>query len=319
MARKGSVLFSVRAPIGAVNIANTDYCIGRGLSSVSLHRGDNKYLYYLLRYLKPSIEQKGTGSTFKSITKTTLEDLVVPLPPLDTQRKIVAILDKAEATQRLRAEADALMQQLLQSVFLEMFGDPELNPKNWPIKEFDYFAKIDTEMTNNFEKYADYPHIGIENIQKDTGALIEYKLVREQTLTSGKYIFTKKHIIYSKIRPYLNKVAIPSFDGVCSADAYPLLVNREHTNRYFFAHVLRSKCFLNYILRLSDRTNIPKVNRGQLQSFTCICPPIELQDKFAKIGEEIENLKLSQEMSHKENEVLFSSLMRKAFTGELVA
>ena len=118
-----------------------------------------------------------------------------------------------------------------------------------------------------------------------------YKEVGAQNLTSGKYLFTKDHIIYSKIRPNLNKVALPDFDGLCSADAYPLLVNKNNTNRYFFAYILRSKYFLNNILKLSDRTNIPKVNKDQLRSFECICPPIELQKEFSRRVEAVEKLK----------------------------
>ncbi|MGD9775644.1 MAG: restriction endonuclease subunit S, partial [Methanosarcina sp.] len=265
------------------------------------------------------LENSASSAVVPLLNKTDISNINIKLPPLETQKKIVSILEKAEETRKLRAQADELTQKLLQSVFLEMFGDLETNPKGWVVKSFDYFAKIDTKMVKEFTAYENKPHIGIENIEKDTGDLINYNEVGAQNLTSGKYIFTKEHIIYSKIRPNLNKVALPNFDGLCSADAYPLLVNKNHTNRYFFAYILRSKYFLDNILKLSDRTNIPKVNKDQLRSFECVCPPLELQNRFAEYVEHVEKTKKYQKQSSFEINNLFDALMQKAFTGELVA
>lgn len=278
---------------------------------------------YLLLFLNSElftkqIERLITGSAQPNFGPSHLMLVKLLLPPLETQQKIVSILEKAEETKKLRIQADEFTQELLQGVFLEMFGDLEINPKGWVVKGFDYFAKIDTKMTKDFTIFENKPHIGIENIEKDTGNLINYKEVGTQNLTSGKYIFTENHIIYSKIRPNLNKVALPDFDGLCSADAYPLLVNKNHTNRHFFAHILRSKYFLDNMLKLSDRTNIPKVNKDQLRSFECICPPIELQNKFAEIAEQVGKTKQSQQQSSLEINTLFDALMQKAFMGELV-
>jgi len=278
-----------------------------------------EYLFYYLQTLRKRIMDLSYGGAQPHISQGFVKNIEVVLPPLSIQKKIVTILEKAEAIKKIRTQADELTNQLLQSVFLEIFGDPIKNPKKWDIKSFDYFAKIDTDMTIDFEKYASYPHIGIENIERDTGNLVNYKKVGEQKLTSGKYIFSKEHIIYSKIRPNLNKVALPSFDGLCSADSYPLLMNKEHTNKYFFTFILRSSSFLNYILKYSSRTNIPKVNKEQVKGFQCICPPKELQNRFQKIIKNTEKLKEKQQELREKGDELISVLMQKAFTGELVA
>ena len=96
------------------------------------------------------------------------------------------------------------------------------------------------------KKYSDYPHIGIDSIEKGTGELKGFKTVSEDNVISGKYLFSPNHIIYSKIRPNLNKVALPCFYGLCSADAYPILPNSENCNRIFLAYVMRSNYFLEY-------------------------------------------------------------------------
>ena len=164
---------------------------------------------------------------------------------------------------------------------------------NWPVADFDDFAKIDAVMTTEYEKYANYPHIGIDSIEKDTGRLSGYRTVREDNVISGKYIFTPNHIIYSKIRPNLNKVALPDFDGLCSADAYPILPNSKNCNRIFLAIVLRSNFFLSYVTGLSARSNMPKVNRKQIAGFKMPLPPLDLQERFAAFVEQSDKSKFA--------------------------
>ena len=167
---------------------------------------------------------------------------------------------------------------------MEQFGDPVKNERGYPVLPFAAFASIDAQMTTDYAKYADYPHIGIDSIEKDTGRLRGYRTVAEDGVKSGKYVFTKDHIIYSKIRPNLNKVALPTFDGLCSADAYPILPNTEICNKSYLAYVLRSQWFLSYIIPLSGRTNMPKANREQINGFTWSLPPLDLQaDRIAYI------------------------------------
>ena len=149
------------------------------------------------------------------------------------------------------------------------------------IRPFSDFASIDAQMTTDYKKYADYPHIGIDSIEKDTGKLSGYRTVAEDNVKSGKYLFTKEHIIYSKIRPNLNKVALPTFCGLCSADSYPILPNNEMCNREYLAYVLRSQWFLAYIVPLSGRSNMPKVNREQINGFSWPLPPLDEQEQFA--------------------------------------
>lgn len=146
-------------------------------------------------------------------------------------------------------------------------------------------------MIHDFHNYEDYPHIGIDSIEKDTGNILAYRTIGEDHVISGKYLFTANHIIYSKIRPNLNKVALPDFDGLCSADAYPILPIEGKSNRYFLAFILRSNLFLSYILAFSNRTNLPKVNKAQIERFRCPLPPIEMQDRFAVFYKQVDKSK----------------------------
>ena len=156
-------------------------------------------------------------------------------------------------------------------------------------------------------------HIGIDSIEKETGLLKGYRTVAEDGVISGKYHFTPAHIIYSKIRPNLNKVALPEFEGLCSADAYPILPIEGKCNRVFLAYDMRSSFFLDYILQFCNRTNLPKVNRKEVSGFKTPLPPMDLQNEFARFVTQVDKSKAVIQKSLEEAQLLFDSLMQQYF------
>ena len=265
-----------------------------------------KYLYYALQAAK--IPNLGYSRHFKVV-----KELEIRMYSRDEQDEIVHVLEKIDHLIEQRHAETTYLDQLVKSRFIELFGDLKSNPMEWPVVPFTEFAKIDGNMTMDYEKYADYPHIGIDSIEKGTGAIKGYRTVREDGVISGKYIFTSQHIIYSKIRPNLNKVALPDFEGVCSADAYPILPNHDNCNRVFLAIALRSEYFLEYILQFSSRTNLPKVNRKEIAGFRMPLPPLKLQEQFAAFVEQTDKSKLAVQKGLQELEILKKSLMQQYF------
>ncbi|MCC7575935.1 MAG: restriction endonuclease subunit S [Methanomethylovorans sp.] len=287
-----------------------DFPFFLGADGVKLLKNRNKnveckYLYYCL--LNSRIPNTGYNRHFKW-----LKEIQIMICPIEKQKKIIDILDKAKSLIDLRKKQIEKMDLLIKSKFIEMFGDPVTNPKKWRVVTFAEVATIDTHMTTDWEKYNGLPHIGIENIEKDTGHITKLKLVRDSELISGKYIFDKRHIIYSKIRPNLNKVALPDFTGVCSADAYPILP-KSNTTRYYLAFILRSQHFLDYILSHSDRTNIPKVNKKQLAGFELPLPPVEDQNSFTLFVDSVEEQKYMLQHGLHKMEINYKSLMQEYF------
>ena len=235
------------------------------------------------------------------------------LQPIERQRQIADLLWAMERVKIAYRELIARTDDLVKSQFIEMFGDMAENPFGWPIVGFDDAAVIDATMTTDYEKYADYPHIGIDSIEKDTGRLSGYRTVREDNVKSGKYIFGPQHIIYSKIRPALNKVALPDFEGLCSADAYPILPREDVCMKEFLAHVLRSDFFLQYILAFSGRSQMPKVNRKQISGFRFPLPPIEKQRAFVEFMQQRDKSKFAAQQALKEVTDAQKALMKKIF------
>lgn len=257
---------------------------------------ERDYLLHLVRSLR--LGEGFSGSTIPHIYFKDYGRIEVPLPPLGAQKRIVSQLGLVEA-QITQAEAQIeQLDRLVKSRFVEIFGDLKLNKYNWPIEPFESFAVIDTHMANNLDAYANKPHIGIDSIESNSGRLSGYRTVAEDGIISGKYPFTAQHIIYSKIRPALNKVALPDFDGVCSADAYPILPAKERCNRIYLAQVMRSSYFLDYVLPLSGRAQMPKVNKKALQGFSMPLPPLELQQEFAAFVSQVDKSGFATHCDH---------------------
>ena len=315
---EGDLLMTIVGTIGRVAIVPKELkgiCLQRSVAVIKPEREvvNNRYLMYQLQNMRPFLEKEARGVAQKGIYLKQVSQLDIKLPELEHQMQIVKVLDKASKLIFLRRQQLAKLDELVKARFVEMFGDFKNNSKNWPIVKFDELAKIDGNMTTDYEKYADYPHIGIDSIEKETGELKGYRTVKEDGVVSGKYIFTPQHIIYSKIRPNLNKVALPDFEGLCSADAYPILPNPKNCNRIFLALTMRSDYFLDYILQFSARTNLPKVNRKEIAGFSMPLPPLSLQNDFATFVERVSQQKQTIQQSLDKLELMKKALMQEYF------
>jgi type I restriction enzyme M protein len=127
------------------------------------------------------------------------------------------------------------------------------------------------------DEFLDLIHVGAGNIESQTGKLIDLKTAREEGLISGKFLFDETMVLYSKIRPYLMKVTRPDFQGLCSADIYPLAPLPNEITRDYLFYLLLSKNFTDYAIQGSARAGMPKVNREHLFEFRTRVPPIKKQ------------------------------------------
>ena len=318
--KDGDILFAKMAETKKTIIIDKkteNYLFSTGFFAIRPRNGviTTKCLYYLLNS-KTFLSQKdinSSGATQKAITNTGLEKINVNIPLLSKQDSLVKQFDLLTNIINNFHKQLEKYDTLIKSRFIEMFGDLVKNTKNWKIKNFTKCAEIDTNMVKDFEKYADYPHIGIDSIEKETGILSGYRTVKEDNVISGKYLFTPEHIIYSKIRPNLNKVAMPNFEGLCSADAYPILVKKNIATREYITYVMRSDFFVSYILAFSRRANMPKVNKEQVESFDLPVPPLDLQNQFASFVQQIDKSKFAVQKSLEKAETLYKSLMQEYF------
>ena len=286
----GDVLISWSASLGVFEWNKEEAWLNQHIFKVVFNKlpVDKRYFIHQARYVINRGAMLAHGATMRHLTKKVFESLPFSSPNRSEQLTIAKRFDDIQGEIDLAEKQISKLDSLVKSRFVEMFGDFKTNVKCWPVANFDSFAFIDTHMTKDFDKYADEPHIGIDSIEAKTGRLVGYRTVAEDKLVSGKYPFTAKHIIYSKIRPNLNKVALPDFSGLCSADAYPIKPIEGKSNRVFLAHVMRSDYFLDYILPLSGRAQMPKVNKDAIRGFSMPLPPIDLQNTFAAFAAQVD-------------------------------
>ena len=269
-----------------------------------------KYFYYFLSGLK--LENHGYSRHYKF-----LKENQIIIPPLLAQKKIAAILEKAERLKEWRKEADRLTDEFLKSTFLEMFGGPHMNPKGWEKTKLSKIAKIEKNQISPDNISAGTNYIGLEHIESNTGKIIEVNSLNENELKSSKFRFTSEHILYGKLRPYLNKISLPFFDGVCSTDILPICPNKSKTNKYFIAFLLRHPYFVSLATIRSTGANLPRISPNELGNFEVICPSIQFQNEFARVVEQIEKVRIIQKPLKENIDDLFEILMQKAFKGEL--
>lgn len=320
MLGEGDLLISLTGNVGRVAILEKKFlpaALNQRVACLRLKTDklSKKYLFHILNsdFFERQCIQSSKGVAQKNMSTEWLKDYRIPLYPKEKQTKITEILDKLRNIITFRNQELQKLDDLIKARFVELFGDLKSNSKGWPIVSFTECAEIDTNMIHNFDGYEDYPHIGIDSIEKETGRLSGYRTVAEDGLVSGKYLFTEKHIIYSKIRPNLNKVAMPDFVGVCSADAYPILAKDNVCVKEYLVYTMRSKYFLDYILSFSNRTNLPKVNKRQVEGFALPLPSIELQRQFATFVTESDKSKATVQAALDKAQLLFDSLMQEYF------
>ncbi|MCG7333699.1 restriction endonuclease subunit S [Sporosarcina sp. ACRSM] len=163
-------------------------------------------------------------------------------------------------------------------------------PSEWEIVQFKECCSIVSGLVDpNNEIYREYPHIGNANIEKESGKLLEYSLVKDENLISGKFLFNENHVLYGKINPHFAKATYPRFKGLCSADMYPIDVNNEILTPEYLLYSILDKRFTKAMTANSARTGIPKVNKQEIDSFKFVLPSIQEQQKIASILSTVDN------------------------------
>lgn len=270
-----------------------------------------------------AVDAETTGTTRKRISRSKLGEVAIPLPPLPEQKRIVGILDEAfasiaaakAAAERNLQNARALFESHLNAVFTS-------KGKGWVARTFSEVCEISSTLVDpRLPKYLNLPHIGGANIEAKTGELIDLKTAKEEGLISGKFLFDETMVLYSKIRPYLMKVARPYFTGLCSADIYPLCAKKGQLDRDFLFHLLLSPQFTEYAIMGSARAGMPKVNREHLFAFRVHLPSLTMQRQYARQLDALsaETSRLSAHYARKLEllEELKKSLLHRAFAGLL--
>ncbi len=325
MVYEGDFILSNSMSFGRPYIMKTTGCIHDGWLVLHQPKVDPDYLYHALSsdLVFDQFDQLAAGSTVRNLNIGLAKSVEIPYPPLAEQQRIVGLLDEAFegiATAKANAEknlqnARALFESHLQSVFTQ-------RGPGWVEKRLADVCTITSTLVDPRKKeFLDLTHVGAGNIESKTGIFVDLKTALEEGLISGKFLFDESMVLYSKIRPYLMKVARPDFPGLCSADMYPLSPISHEITRNFLFHLLLSKTFTDYAILGSARAGMPKVNREHLFEFKTWLPNLTQQKAIASqldaLSSETHRLADLYERKLAALDSLKKSLLHQAFTGEL--
>jgi type I restriction enzyme S subunit len=320
---KGSILFTSRAPIGLVAIANIDVATNQGFKSIILHKGYYPlYIYYVLKYYSKRIEYLGTGSTFMELSKANFSEFQIPIPDtIEEQIRIASILSKTESTIIGRRETIELADELIRSTFLTMFGDPLLNDFNWkksPLKKFGHILTGNTPPRNNRGNYSTnhIEWVKTDNIiegrilvDKATEYLSETGLKAARQVNEGALLVT---CIAGSIES-IGRAALTD-----RKVAFNQQINAIQPNTNVLPNFLYWLFKINRLYVQSHSTNAMKriIKKGTFEQILMILPPKSQQRKFSEVVDNVEILKKSFYGSLSELEDLYESLTQDIFNNK---
>jgi len=261
-----SVIVSTRATIGRIGINRVPITTNQGFKNIVIQDSGRlipEYVALALTKLVPIMNEWATGGTFKEISKSIFSELQIPLPPLDVQKEIVA---EIEGYQKVIDGA----RQVVENYKPRIDIDPE-----WPMVELGEVCSLGGSITTDVN--LTLPYIGADSIESHTGKILKIESAGSQNVSGPIYKFSGKRLLYSKIRPYLNKLTVVDLKGYCSSDMYPLVPDPTKVHITYLTTYMLSDRFNEQIRGYYERASIPKINRSQLFGTEIPLPPLATQ------------------------------------------
>ena len=329
LSRPGDLILCIRATIGDRNWSDKEYCLGRGVAGLRARAAalSRAYLGHWLDHATPVLRARGRGATFLQVSKGDIASLQIPLPALAEQKRIAGILDAADALRAKRREALAQLDTLLQSTFLDMFGNPVTNPMGWDVTTVDRIGSVQGGLQVTSKRRSlpiERPYLRVANVFRGFLELDEIKTIRltdtEELRTSLEY----EDILI--VEGHGNKEEI----GRCARwdGSIAQCVHQNHLIRLRCDRSKASPLYVeNYINSPGGRKSLTGTSRttsglntisvSKVRGSEIQVPPLDLQHRFATIVESIEQQKSRQQTHLAELDTLFASMQSRAFRGEL--
>lgn len=282
--------------------------------------------------LKDIIYDKAAGCAQPNISPNEIGEIEIYVPSIETQKKIVEVLDKSQSLIDKKKEQIELLDGLLKSRFIEMFGDPVNNPKGWNVKKL---KEISTDINNgNTPKGGEkvYVENGImflrsQNVWKKKLVLDDVAYIDEEThikmkktsLKNRDILMTKTGRINTENSSLGRAAMFIGEDDSANINGHVYLIRlQEEVNNEFILYILTSNEYRGYIRSVCvGGIDKRQLNKEHIEEFPIIFPPIELQNEFTNLVRKIDEIKSKMEATLSELEDNFNSLMQKAFKGEL--
>jgi len=330
--QKDNVLIATRVGIGKSVVNTIDIAISQDITGLIIdkQRVNPNFIVRFLHhpYVIKELEKLSQGSTIKGLQRSHIENLAIPIPPLETQQKIVAILDKAEEIKRLRAEANAQTQKLIQSVFLDMFGDPVKNPKGWSTSRIgDVTSKISSGSTplGGREVYSKSGKLFIrsQNVLMNRLNLDDVAYIDNATHTNMKRTWVNcGDVLLNITGASIGRVAwYDGENGSANVNQHVCIIRPNHKMILpeVLAFQISMPSFQQKIMMKQSGATRQAFTFTQISDFKIILPDLALQNHFLSIMRAINGV--GQKQKEQDSQLLLNknNLLSNAFNGELVA
>lgn len=297
----------VGATAGKINRSRFECAIGRSVAAVRTcsKQVEQNYLHAFLSTKVIELRNRSQGAAQAVITREMLQDIEIPLPPLAEQQRIAALLDTADRILKQRELAIAKLDQLAQSVFVDMFSNCTNfeSIKSVVLKNKITPPEVDQQVWS----------LSLDQIESNTGTLQNKMMVDFKKLGNSTFYFEPPVVLYSKLRPYLNKVFMPTDCGYATTELVPLYCNEKKVLPIYLLSVLRSKKFVEFANINSGGAKMPRVIMDKFWDYEFAVPSIQQQQKYADFFTSILNQKRYCLHVYSLNKALLSSLQHQSF------
>ena len=300
IAKENDILISVRAPIGALNYAAEECCIGRGLAAITIEDDfERNYVFHFLKAQNKELNNKGTGSTFKAISKSVLEDLQVPIIGKKEQEIIMNMMDIIEEIIRQRKQELQKYEDLIKARFVEMFGTIHDNKFEYDICTIQSVCEQIKDGTHQTPEYTD-------------DIINGFKFLSSKDVTSGKinwdgikYIPECLHNnLYKRIAPRKGDIllakngttgvaAIVDVDEIFDIYVSLALLRPIEMNSIYLCAAINSQETKEQFNRSLKGIGVPNLHLGEIKKTKILNPPIKMQNEFANFVAQVDKSKLT--------------------------
>lgn len=328
----GIVLGRSGASFGQTHHCEKDFWPHNTALYVTDFRGnDSRFVFYRLSLV--DFTRHNTGGAQQSLNRNFIYPITIPIPPIAEQRAIAEALRDVDALlgamdQLIAKKRDlkqAAAQQLLSGQtrlpgFELKTGNKKTEigviPADWEVRRLLSAVRIaNGQVDPKVDPYRSMTLVAPDHIESSTGRLLARVSASDQKAISGKYMFEKGDVVYSKIRPYLKKAILANFDGLCSADMYPLKPSVDVSADFMLAALLGRR-FSEYAESVSVRSGMPKINRAELADYSFALPPFPEQQAIAAVFSDMDAELASLERHRDKMRTLKQGMMQELLTGK---
>lgn len=320
---KGTLLYTIFATLGEVCVLNIDASTNQAIAGIQIvdEKIDSDYLYYFLCSLKNQVNQIGRGVAQNNINMSILRNIEVPIPDKETQQMRSAVLSLIDKQLRMRNKQLQLLDELVKSRFVEMFGDPVYNHKGWKTQSLESICKTIVDCPHSTPRYTDedtgYMCIRTSIVKKNVilWDKIEYISEEEYLNRIKRKKPEKGDIIYTREGAILGIAAIIDRECNVALGQRSMLLSPD-TNKCisrFLSSAMNFDTFFNKVTEGVSGSASPHINVGSIKKFEIILPPLDLQNQFADFVAQVDKSKLAVQKSLEQLEILKKSLMQAYF------